>query len=348
MNPPLHVVSPRPSSRRCAHPTPDRRRPGPLVVLLATLLGIVGSASAQAAVVSGRLGTGRPGAPALRVYAWSRSANRLYSLASGTAVRYRLELPVGHYWLFAGLEGSGASPIYGAYTDYVSCTRRATRAAAAAAGAPAATDCSNHALAELTVAGRDLADIDLTDWALADETATLLDNLLGRPPGDPYDESGRAAPKFSEYPARAGSAAGAAREPDGEKAADHDALAGALGSPPNFAGRLSLVPVGCAASCSGVALIDHGSGAVRYPSALNPLPEAPPCEARATLQYRRDSRLLIVRSATPKSTRSTATVTYYTVEGDIAELRVVASRVQTEAASGHCASPLAASGAGRR
>ena len=348
MNLPLHVVSSRPSSRRRAHPTPDRsrHRPGVLALLLATVLGVVCGARAQAAVVSGRLGTGRPGAPALRVYAWSRSANRLYSLASGTAVRYRLELPAGHYWLFAGLEGSGASPIYGAYTDYVSCTRRATRPAAA--GAPAATDCSNHALAELSVAGRDLADIDLTDWALADETATLLDNLLGRPPGDPYDESGRAAPKFSEYPARAGSAAGAAREPDGEKAADHDALAGALGSPPNFAGRLSLVPVGCAASCSGVALIDHGSGAVRYPSALNPLPEAPPCEARATLQYRRDSRLLIVRSATPKSTRSTATVTYYTVEGDIAELRVVASRVQAEAASGHCASPLAASGAGRR
>ncbi len=338
----------RPSFGRHAWPATSadaRRRRLGLALLLVTALGIVCSATARAAIVSGRLGTGRPGAPALRVYAWSRSANRLYSLASGTAVRYRLELPAGHYWLFAGLEGSGASPIYGAYTEYVGCVRRA---APAAAEATPGADCSNHTLAEVTVAGRDLAAIDLTDWALPDETASALDNLLGRPPGDPYDESGRAAPKFSEYPARAGVAGGAAREPGGEKAADREALSGALGSPPNFAGRLSLVPVGCTASCSGVALIDHASGAVRYPSALNPLPEPPPCEARATLQYRRDSRLLIVRSATPKGARGTATLTYYTVEGDTPELRVVASRLQGETAGGRCAAPLAALGTGRR
>jgi hypothetical protein len=334
----LHPASTVPS------PTAAGRRRSQRLVLLLAALGF--AAAAGAAEVSGRVGTGRPGAPALRVYAWSRSANRLYSLASGTAVHYRLELPPGRYWLFAGLEGSGASPIYGAYTGFVRCSRPATRPPAA--DATADPDCSSHALTEVSVAGRRLADIDLTDWALDDASATALDNLLGRPPGDPYDESGRAAPKFSEYPARAGSAASAAHDPTGERPADREALAAALGSPPNFAGRLSLVPAGCDGSCTGVALIDHASGTVRYPVALNPLPDAPPCEARATLQYRRDSRLLIVRSGAPKGARGTTTVTYYTVEGDTAELRVVASRVQPEAPGGHCAAPLAALGRGGR
>lgn len=325
-------------------PSAARRRRSQRALLLLVTLGF--AAAAGGAEVSGRLGTGRPGAPALRVYAWSRSANRLYSLASGTAVRYHLELPPGRYWLFAGLEGSGASPIYGAYTGFVRCSRPATRPATADP-APEA-DCSSHAPSEVSVTARRLTDVDLTDWALDDASATALDNLLGRPPGDPYDESGRAAPKFSEYPARAGSPAPAARDPAGERPADREALAVALGAPPNFAGRLSLVPAGCDGNCTGVALIDHASGAVRYPSALNPLPDAPPCEPRAMLQYRRDSRLLIVRSAAPKGARGTTTVTYYTVEGDTPELRVVASRVQPEAAGSHCGAPLAALRSGGR
>ena len=312
--------------------TPDCRLPTRTRTLLGALLVAVLCARAEAAEVSGRLGSGRPGAPALRVYAWSRSTGHLYSLANGTAIRYRLELPRGHYWLFAGLEGAGASPIYGAYTEYVRCVARTGAADA---------ECVQHGLAEVEVGTRALNDVDLIDWALPDDVATGLDSLLGRPPGDPYDESGRAAPKFSEYPARRSAPSGPdAHDLAGERGGDREVLLTALGEAANFAGRWSLVPLGCATACSGIALLDHTTGSVLYPEALNPLPDPAPCETRASLQYRRDSRLLIVRSG-GKGGKGAATVTYYTVDGEPAALKAIASRALAEPGPAHCPQPLA-------
>ena len=300
-----------------------------LVTGALALLGMLGAASAPATVVGGRLGTGRTAAPALRVYAWARATGRLYTLAGGTATTWSLDLPPGRYWLFAGLEGPGAPPIYAAYTEYSRCLHQAARPA---------QGCDGHQISELEVGAHPLRDIDLTDWALSDDSASAIDNLLGRPPVDPYDESGRAAPKFSEYPVRSAAAQTSAHEASGYHDADRDAVAAALAGSPNFAGHLQLVPVSCGNACSGVAVIDHLTGAVRDPSELNPLPEPPACETRAVLQYRRDSRLLIVRSAMPKDASGNTLMHYYTVDGDGAQLRLISSRTSAEpAATPRCA-----------
>ena len=292
-------------------------------------LGLLAVGGARATVVGGRLGTGRQAAPALRVYAWARATGHLYSLGLGAATTWNLDLPPGRYWLFAGLEGPGAPPVYAAYTDYVRCLHRH----AAGSG-----ECDGHQIAEVDVGSQPRHDLDLTDWALSDDSASAIDSLLGRPPADPYDASSRAAPKFSEYPARPGATAGVpAREPTGYHEADREAVYAAWNAAANFAGRLQLVPVSCGAGCSGVAMLDHATGAVRYPVALNPLPDAPACESRASLQYRRDSRLLIVRSAGPKAAAATQ-AHYYTVEGDNAELRLVTTRTGSDVPGpAHCA-----------
>ncbi len=292
-----------------------------LVTSALALIGVFCVVSASATVVGGRLGTGRASAPALRVYAWGRTTGRLYSLAAGTATTWSLDLPPGRYWLFAGLEGPGAPPVYAAYTEYSRCQHRPAQPPPA---------CDGHQIAELEVGTHALRDIDLTDWALSDDSASAIDNLLGRPPVDPYDESGRAAPKFSEYPARSATPAASAREATGFHDADRDAVAAALAGSPNFAGRLQLVPVACGSNCSGVAVLDHATGAVHYPAALNPLPEPPACEAHALLQYRRDSRLLIIKSAQPKDPAGATMLHYYTVDGDGAELRLVTTQTNLD------------------
>ncbi len=305
---------------------PSKRHAVPAAVALVACLALAGTA--WATVVGGRLGTGRAAAPGLRVYAWSRASGHLYSLGLGTATTWSLDLPPGRYWLFAGLEGAGAPPIYAAYTEYSRCLHHA----------PAAS-CDGHQIAEVEVGSHRLADIDLTDWALSDDSANAIDNLLGRPPVDPYDESGRAAPKFSEYPVRAADVPSvSAREASGYHEADREAAQAALGEPPNYAGQHTLVPVGCGQGCNGIAIVDHVSGAVRYPPALNPLPEPPTCESRPVLQYRRDSRLLVVTSAAGKGGAAGTLVHYYTYEAGRADLNVVATRPGSEpAGSLHCA-----------
>lgn len=310
------------------HPT---RRSAPASAALSAALLVVGllcAREAPATIVGGRLGTGRANAPALRVYAWSRTAGRLYSLAGGTATTWDLDLPPGRYWLFAGLDGPGAPPIYAAYTEFLRCQRHGVRVTHG--------DCDAHDLAEVEVAGERLSHVDLTDWALSDASATTLDTLLGRSATDPYDASARAAPKFTEYPARSGATAAPPREPSGYREADREAVLEAWAEAPSFAARLTFIPVSCGGGCAGIALLDHGTGVVRYPATLNPLPDAPPCETHAVLQYRRDSRLLIVRSAAAKGPGPGAQMHYYVVDVDSGELRSIASRPATDVPA-HCA-----------
>lgn len=308
-----------------------RRTPARALAAIAAVLGslaLSGVQQAAATVVGGRLGTGRATAPALRVYAWSRANGHLYSLSGGASTTWSLDLPPGRYWLFAGLEGAGAPPIYAAYTEYARCQRH-----------PGASACDSHAIAEVEIGARRLTDIDLTDWALTDDSAAAIDAVLGRPPGDPYDAASRAAPKFSEYPARPASAqAPGAREPSGYHEGDREPVASGYAEAPNYAGRQTLVPVSCGTGCSGIAIVDHATGAVRYPPALNPLPEPPACEARAVLQYRRDSRLMIVTSAGARAAAGGTTMRYYTYDGDSGELRLVANLPGPESSGGlHCA-----------
>ena len=275
------------------------------------------SGSAAAAALSGRLGSPAGHVPALTVYAWSLTGARLHSVTTEPGQEhYTLELPPGRYWLFAAPADPGAPPVYGGYTEFVSCARDAARRAAHA--------CARHGLTTVPLGARRIDNIDITDWYLADATLAELDRILGRPGEEPPSELELAAPKFSEYPAQPLAAARAAALQGGSDARivrEREALVTALGSAPNFAGRFVLVRLGCGEHCEGAALVELTSGRVAFPAALASLPAPGPCMERGALQFRRDSRLLTVtaRDGEQLVTR------YYVWDGESGTLRVVAT-----------------------
>ncbi len=275
------------------------------------------AAGAAAAPVTGRLGTPTGVVPALTLYAWSLTGAQLYSVTTEAGQStFTLDLPRGHYWLFAMPADPGAPPLYGAYTGFAACAHAAEARAA---------DCRSHALRALVVGPRGQSGIELSDWHLDDGVTGDLDRILGRPDGGSADEAQLAAPKFSEYPAaalggaRATSLAAGGGDP--RLARDREPLAAALGSAPNFAGRMVLVLLGCGSGCEQAALVDVATGRVAYPPALAELPASTPCSRRGPLVFRRDSRLLTVtgRDKTELVTR------YYVWDADSGLLRLVAS-----------------------
>jgi hypothetical protein len=272
--------------RSVCHPTSPRTvhlRAAATAVLCLAL-----AAGAAAAPVSGRLGTPTGVVPALTVYAWSVSGAQLYSLTTAAGqTSFTLDLPRGHYWLFATPADPGAPPLYGAHTGFALCGHAAE---------PRAPDCQSHAPRLLAVGAHALSDIELSDWHLDDTVTRDLDRILGRQGADEVDEGQLAAPKFSEYPAAAyaGPRATTLAAGDARLERDREPLAAALAGAPNFAGRLVLVRVGCGGDCEQAALVDLASGQVAYPPPLAELPASTPCSSRGPLLFRRDSRLVTV------------------------------------------------------
>ena len=275
------------------------------------------AAGATAAPVTGRLGTPTGVVPAVTVYAWSVTGAQLYSVTTEAGqATFTLDLPRGHYWLFATPADPGAPPLYGAYTGFAACGHAAESRAA---------DCHSHALRTLVIGPHGQGGIELSDWHLDDGVTRDLDRILGRPDGGAVDEVQLAAPKFSEYPAsahggvRAAALAAAGGDPRLER--DREPLAAALGSVPNFAGRMVLLLLGCGAGCEQAALVDVETGRVAYPPALAELPASTPCSSRGPLLFRRDSRLLTLtgRDKTELVTR------YYVWDPETGLLRLVAS-----------------------
>jgi hypothetical protein len=288
------------------------RRFAPLSLLAAIALAV----PAVAAVVSGRLVSPSAHVPALTVYAWSRSAQHLYSTETAAgADSYALDLPPGRYWLFAVPSGPGAPPVYGAHTRFSLCARDPSAASS--------TRCADHSLAEVEVARRKVADVDLSDWSLDNAVQDQLDRLRGRPPGDAWTPALLGAPRFSEYPATPAPVRGAATlaEPaDARASRDQPALAATLSAGrANFAGHYSLVRVACGERCEDVAVLDLNTAAVSYPESLNPLPGRAPCGVTDPLGYRADSRLVTVTGSD-----GTAVITRYLVL-DGSSLRLVAT-----------------------
>jgi len=275
------------------------------------------AAPAAAAPVSGRLGSPTEHVPALTVYAWSLTGARLHSITTEAGQeRYVLELPPGRYWLFAAPADPDAPPVYGGYTEFVPCAREPARRAA--------HSCSRHGLTAVAVGASGLENLDLTDWYLDDRTLAELDRILGRTGEEPPSELELAAPKFSEYPAPpfAGPrAAGLEGGADARVAREREALATALSSTPNFAGRFVLVRLGCGEHCESVALVELTTGRVAFPAALASLPARGPCMEHGALQFRRDSRLLTLtaRDGEQLVTR------YYVWDSDSGALRAVAT-----------------------
>jgi hypothetical protein len=274
------------------------------------------AAGATAAPVTGRLGTPTGVVPALTLYAWSLTGAQLYSVTTEAGqTSFTLDLPRGHYWLFATPADPGAPPLYGAHTGFAACGRAAE---------PRAPDCHSHALRVLVVGARGQGGIELSDWHLDDAVTRDLDRVLGRPDGGAVDEVQLAAPKFSEYPAPAYAgprAAALAAGGDPRLERDHEPLAAALASAPNFAGRMVLAVLGCGSGCEQAALVDIASGRVAYPPALADLPASTPCSSRGPLLFRRDSRLVTVTGRD----KAELVTRYYVWDPDTGLLRLVAS-----------------------
>jgi hypothetical protein len=243
---------------------------------------------AHAASVTGRVGTPSGIVPALTLHAWSLTGNELYTqdLAAGQT-HYTLDLPRGRYWLFATPADPGAPPIYGAYTEFVTCVRDAATG----------VECRAHGLRVVTVVAHPVTGVDLMDWRLEAAAMVDLDRVLGRPLAEAEEEAELSAPKFSEYPAvpMAGAHAEALLAGSESRAErDHDLLTAALGGNPNFAGRMAVLRVSCGNGCESAALVDLATGRVAYPAPLGALPAATACGAGGALRFRRDSRLLTV------------------------------------------------------
>ena len=295
-------------------------RPARPFLPLALALGFVLALRPEGAVaapVGGRLGSPIGHVPALTVYAWSLTGARLHSItAEAGQERYTLELPPGRYWLFAAPADPGAPPVYGGYTELVPCMRDAARRIA--------HGCTRHGLVAVVIGTHRVDNLDLTDWYLDDATLGELDRILGRPGDAPPSELELAAPKFSEYPAASFAAARAAALQGGGEVRverEREALATALGSTPNFAGRFVLVRLGCGERCESAALVELTTGRVAFPAALANLPASGPCMERGALQFRRDSRLLTVTARTGEQ----LVTRYYVWDGDSGALRAVAT-----------------------
>ncbi len=296
------------------HPFSTRR-----LLLVAAIALTLASSVVRAGILSGTWGPVRAGEPDIRVYAWSKETKHLYTVIPATAGRYALTVAPGHYWVFASLEGPGAPVLYAAYTSHARCTYASRDNAA-----KAPENCESHDLTEVAVGRVKVDHIDLTDWALDEAAASTINTLLGRPAIDPYDQTVRAAPKFSEYPSPPSSyEATIAREAYGYHETDKPAAQAALTDGSAYAGHWTLIDSSCGASCAGVALLNRTTGEVSYPSVLNPLPEALPCESRARLQYRRDSRLLIIKSNAGKSTPGLVALDFFTLDEASGTLRLI-------------------------
>ena len=286
-------------------------------ILSALLLSIVSLASV-AAPVTGRLGTDAGATPALTVHAWLLGSEKLVSVTTQRGQSgYTLELPSGRYWIFATPAEPGAPALIGGYTEHSICAREAERHRAGT--------CRDHALLAVTVAGRRLEGIDVTDWGLTDDATLAVNKVLGRHEAEVADEAQLAAPKFSEYPAPAlgatvrATALVAGSEPRIER--DRDALSAALVAPPNFAGRMTLLRLPCGGDCVGAAFVDLATGRVAYPPALDSLPATTACSDRGALQFRRDSRLLTVTG----SEKSELVTRYYVWDAETGILKLVAA-----------------------
>jgi len=280
---------------------------------LALCLGLGLPALAAAAPVVGRLASPAGAVPALTVYAWSLTGAKLISITTEAGqASYSMELPAGRYYVFAAPLDPGAPPVYGAYTEFAACTHDAHGG------------CAQHGLKPLVVARRAVQGVDITDWYLDDAATHELDGILERTEAGTPAESELAAPRFSEYPAAPSTAPRAtalAAGSDPRIERDRELLAAALASNANFAGRTVLVRIGCGDGCETVAFVDAPSGRVAYPELLARLPPAPACAAGGPLQFRRDSRLLLVTgvSANQRVTR------YFAWDPESGQLRLVAS-----------------------
>jgi hypothetical protein len=202
---------------------------------------------------------------------------------------YRLAVRPGAYIVFAVPDAAPDPRLRGAYTAYSLCAHDRTKLLGGR--------CRTGALVVVKVAEGDArTGIDVDDWNLPEEIAATLRWPVGNaaaaaPPL-------KSVPRYESYPAAAASAAS-------WPAPNYDAappaarpfrsrLEAAVANGPYFAGTVAVARWGCGTGCEHWALIDRETGTVTMPDRpLQPLDYDLPCE-RDLLEFRPDSRLLLV------------------------------------------------------
>lgn len=229
--------------------------------------------SATAGTIEGTLTFPSQFAPSMTAYAFDLDTARIRSvpLAPGQS-GFRLEVPAGRYQVFVAPNEPGAPNIYGAYTLYSLCSEHES-----------AASCDDHNLVTVTIGARTpRALLKIDDWYLSDDIDEQIDHIRGIATN--ANTEPLSAPRFSEYPSALQDMAGGA----------------------NFAGRMMVAVMHCGSSCVHVSLIDSRSGMLHDPAPLAEIQGTLPCRADEALQFRRDSRLLIVTR-----TRGAAILTQY-------------------------------------
>ena len=253
----------------------------------ATLLASLVTSGALADTVSGRITFPGSSLPATVTYLRNLDGDALHQLALKRGeTEFSIDVQPGRYWVFVRPDEPGLTGLYGGHTQYSLCRR------ASASGA--ATACEDHALAEVVVQpGGGVTRVEVDDWLLSDDSALEIDRILGNAPGV-IDSAELGRPRYSEYRVAPVTTAppqvDVSSDPRAAALAAQLQEAAAAGS--NFAGRFTLVRVGCGEQCEQVAIIDQSNGGVSFPDQLSQVFSTLPCRAERALEFRDDSRLI--------------------------------------------------------
>jgi hypothetical protein len=268
---------------------------------LAALLSLGQCGAAMAGSIDGAISFPSRLVPSMTVYAADLDSSRVHTLQLARGqTNFSVEVPAGRYLVFLAPNEAGAPNIYGAYTRYSLCAMHD------------GGKCEDHALVEVTVTPKTRRSVvTIDDWYLTDDIAEQIDRLRGVASGSVPDSEPLSAPRFSEYPSAPAEVPPPPKLDLGELSEeDRATLQAALANGPNFAGQVTATLSSCGLACGRLLLADWRSGTVRQLSA-EPNPAGPnppsamqaalPCRLEEALQFRRDSRLLImtrVRGAT--------------------------------------------------
>jgi hypothetical protein len=274
---------------------------------LAAVMSLGRCAGALAGSIEGAISFPSRLVPPMTVFAADLDSSRVRTLQLARGqTNFSVDVPAGRYLVFLAPNEAGAPNIYGAYTQYSLCA------------AHDGGKCEDHALVEVTITPKTRRSVvTIDDWYLTDDIAERIDRLRGIASAGSFDSEPLSAPRFSEYPSAPAEVPLPPKIDPGELSEeDRATLQAALANGPNFAGQVTATLSSCGPACGRLLLVDWGSGTVRqlaepHPAEPHPAPEmqaALPCRPEEALQFRRDSRLLIMTRV-----RGTTVVTQYFV-----------------------------------
>jgi hypothetical protein len=271
---------------------------------LAAVMSLGPCAAALAGSIDGAISFPSRFVPPMTVYAADLDSSRVRTLQLARGqTNFSVDVPPGRYRVFLAPNEPGAPNIYGAYTQYSLCAIQDTG------------NCENHALVEVAISAKTRhSAVTIDDWYLSDDIAEQIDRIRGVASSGASDSEPLSAPRFSEYPSAASERLLPPKiDVGGGELSEEDRaiLRAALINGPNFAGQVTATLTSCGLACGRLLLVDWRSGTLRQLAEPNPPTETPaalPCRLDEALQFRRDSRLLIMTRV-----RGAAVITGYFV-----------------------------------